>query len=419
MLQDREIESNLGSSKYVFKATKGCPQGGVLSPLLWTIVADSLIKRLTLFGFHVEAFADDMVISIGGKFGCTVSERMQDALKVIEIWCQNTELRVNPQKTTVIPFYRIKNEYKKLRPLQLFGETLEYSKEVKYLGIILDTNLNWNAHLSYVMNKASIILWTSRSMVSQTWGLQPKMVMWLYKMIVVPVISYASVVWWTKTNQITTQNRLSKIQRTACLLITGAMHSTPTAAMEVLLNLPPLHLIIQKEARITNYYMYISDKKEINKLYDENLYRSMVRENDIFKHEKIDKISAKYEFGKQFNIEIPTREDWELGRVSINEGAAKWYTDGSRMNDSTGTGVYEENGETKISLNLGKYTTVFMAEVYGIHVATQECLKKNYNDKEICILTDSRAAILATASNKFTSNMVWECRKSIDQLIIS
>jgi hypothetical protein len=36
----------------------------------------------------------------------------------------------------------------------------------------------------------------------------------------------------------------------ACLAITGAMKSTPTAAMEVLLNLTPLDLLIMAESRV-------------------------------------------------------------------------------------------------------------------------------------------------------------------------
>jgi hypothetical protein len=39
----------------------------------------------------------------------------------------------------------------------------------------------------------------------------------------------------------------------ACLAITGAMKSTPTAAMEVLLNLTPLDLLIMVEARMALY----------------------------------------------------------------------------------------------------------------------------------------------------------------------
>jgi len=46
---------------------------------------------------------------------------------------------------------------------------------------------------------------------------------------------------------------LSKLQRLACLAITGAMRTTPTAAMVVLLVLPPLHVIIEAEAQAAIY----------------------------------------------------------------------------------------------------------------------------------------------------------------------
>ena len=43
----------------------------------------------------------------------------------------------------------------------------------------------------------------------------------------------------------------------ACLAITGAMKSTPTTAMEILLNLTPLDLMIQAEGRRALYRMHI------------------------------------------------------------------------------------------------------------------------------------------------------------------
>jgi hypothetical protein len=44
----------------------------------------------------------------------------------------------------------------------------------------------------------------------------------------------------------------------ACLAITGATRSTPTAAMEVLLNLTPLDLLIMAEARMALYRLWIT-----------------------------------------------------------------------------------------------------------------------------------------------------------------
>jgi hypothetical protein len=46
----------------------------------------------------------------------------------------------------------------------------------------------------------------------------------------------------------------------ACLGITEAMRTAPTAAMEVLLGLPPLQLQVEVEAKIGNYRLHCNEK---------------------------------------------------------------------------------------------------------------------------------------------------------------
>jgi hypothetical protein len=56
--------------------------------------------------------------------------------------------------------------------------------------------------------------------------------------------------WWPRVILKTSQAELSKLQRMACLGITGAMR---TAAIKVLLGLTPLHLRMEAEAQVGNY----------------------------------------------------------------------------------------------------------------------------------------------------------------------
>jgi len=70
------------------------------------------------------------------------------------------------------------------------------------------------------------------------------MVHWLYTRVIRPSILNGALVWWSKAMQKTTKTQLGMIQRMACLAITGAMKSTPIAAMEILLNLTPLDPVI-------------------------------------------------------------------------------------------------------------------------------------------------------------------------------
>lgn len=98
--------------------------------------------------------------------------------------------------------------------------------------------------------KATIALLTCRRLLGKKWGLSPRMTLWSYKAIIRPMITYASLVWWPITKLKTAQMQLNKLQRLACLSITGAITTCPTAAMEALIRLTLLHIQVQKEATL-------------------------------------------------------------------------------------------------------------------------------------------------------------------------
>jgi hypothetical protein len=52
------------------------------------------------------------------------------------------------------------------------------------------------------------------------------------------MVTYPATIWWPRVRLKRSQAQL-KLQRTVCLGITGAMRTAPTAALEVLLGLPP------------------------------------------------------------------------------------------------------------------------------------------------------------------------------------
>ena len=43
-----------------FAISRGCPQGGVLLPLLWCLVVNNLLTRLSGGGIFIQGYADDM-----------------------------------------------------------------------------------------------------------------------------------------------------------------------------------------------------------------------------------------------------------------------------------------------------------------------------------------------------------------------
>jgi hypothetical protein len=109
----RWISSMLGSRKITAMPTgetlevsvaRGCWQGGVLSCLLWSLVVDELIGGLNGNGYYTLGYAEDIAIIICGKFPNTVSELLQEALNIVQQWCDMTQLSINPQKMVIVPF---------------------------------------------------------------------------------------------------------------------------------------------------------------------------------------------------------------------------------------------------------------------------------------------------------------------------
>jgi hypothetical protein len=71
-------------------------------------------------------------------------------------------------------------------------------------------------------------------------------------MVIRPVLTYGSMVWWPTVRYVS-RTELSKTQRLGCLAITEVMKMAPTAAMDILLGLPPLHVMIEVEAQAGIY----------------------------------------------------------------------------------------------------------------------------------------------------------------------
>jgi hypothetical protein len=106
MLESRTINATLSGETLRVSAFRGCPQGGVLSPLLWSLVDDDLLWELNDKGYYTVGYADYIAILIHGKFPSTVSECLHMALYTVQRWCERTDLSINPDKTVIVPFTR-------------------------------------------------------------------------------------------------------------------------------------------------------------------------------------------------------------------------------------------------------------------------------------------------------------------------
>jgi hypothetical protein len=189
MLDSRLVHTSLMGSSITAKVTRGCPQGEVLSPLLWNLVVDRLLTLTNDLGFSTFGYAGDIVIIVQGKFAHTVREIMQKALNVVMKWAVKEALNISTHKTAMVPFTNRK-KIEGLGPLKLHGKDLKMLDEIRYLGVTLDSRLNWNQHLQKIIRKTQTTVALVRRTCGSYWGLRPNMVHWLYTRVIRPSILY-------------------------------------------------------------------------------------------------------------------------------------------------------------------------------------------------------------------------------------
>jgi hypothetical protein len=98
----------------------------------------------------------------------------------------------------------------------------------------------------------------------------------------------------------------------ACLDITGAMRTAPTAAIEVLLEVPQLHLQLEAEAKAGIYSLYCSDQWEPKSEPFGHAYMTERMKEPILQMET-DKLIPRHVYDKPFMVKFPERSEWKDG----------------------------------------------------------------------------------------------------------
>ena len=172
-LEERQATAICRDTSVSIMVSKVCPQGGVLSPLLWCLVIDELLARLCGGGVYAQGYADDICLLAVGKFPNRLSRLTQWGLHTVEAWCTGHGLPINPDKTGLVDFARKRKLPGFFEP-KLFGRTLQCSTSVKYLGVIMDSRLTWSQHVDAKVRKDQNLIWACRRACGGAWGLAPR-----------------------------------------------------------------------------------------------------------------------------------------------------------------------------------------------------------------------------------------------------
>ncbi|XP_063692777.1 uncharacterized protein LOC134824732 [Bolinopsis microptera] len=407
---------------------KGTPQGGVLSPLLWNLVINSLLVSLNT-SLHkpdfTQGFADDLVTAVTGENLHALISQMQLIVNTIKDWCKANDLELSPHKTSLVLF-TWKRKFVIDTPILIDDHPINYSTDVRYLGLILDQKLNWKKHVEHVIHKATWTLLATRRTIGKNWGYSKNTAQWIYKSVVLPAVTYGCHVWGLnpKSHIIA---KLSKVQSLACRTIVHCPKYTSRRSMEVTTGILPLHSEINKSASSTLFRLHGHNRFNlVNNTRTKFLPHSANYSNCLTPSMEHWDITRPERFKTPMFITNLANEELMNALISSHKSVTDQYhfccfTDGSRLNNKTGSALvvysmYNNDPLATFKWRLDDRNTVYQAEMMAIREACIFLRSLSCLNASIAIFTDSLSSVHALSAEASSSRLCIDTRRELDIL---
>lgn len=235
----------------------GVPQGTVLGPILFITYINSL-TNLDING-TIVSYADDTVLLFSGNSWDEARERTELGLTEVKNWLDCHKLTLNLNKTHYIAFSITsvnRPDFSSIHPRN-FENSIKEVSNTKYLGIIIDRHLKWEAHIFKLNNSIRKLIhkfYLLREILSKN------LLMMIYKALVESLIRYGIVVW-------------------------GGLYNSALRQLNVTQNFI-LKVIHKKKKRFPTHLLYSEDVFSVRSLYilAACLYVYGERSKDYVKH---------------------------------------------------------------------------------------------------------------------------------------
>lgn len=379
-----------------FHVFRGCPQGSCLGPLLWTLVADRILKLYKRLSKNIVSYADDSAVVEGGDTRAALENKVNSRINYFKNACDIVGLKISAEKSSAMLFG--KNTLSKRRPIfKLSNISISVKDNVSYLGFCLDSCFRWLDHLDIVRDKVRVFSCSMRKARIRDSGLPLDFMKTWYHTVVKKQISYGFEVWFRDLRYHGIR-RLSSCQRLCLLSIIRVYRSVSTEALCVLSGIPPLELELDQ---LCTFY---------NILHDDDCTWI---DGTFISRDKISTRLRTYEypfFASQHCVRLAN----PITKKVPNFNHPVIYTDGSKMDDGVGCAfVAYHKGVTLCEkrFKLNNYNTVYQAELSALDVAIEWCSRSSFTDFHI--YSDSMSSVQALMNLFPTDKLLYNIYSNI------
>ena len=162
-LSNRKIRTvDLNEASRWHSIYSGVPQGSVLSPLLFIIFINPIIKKISAKHELVQPilYADDMALMPRKKNRIRLRhgkymEQLQKSLDLLTTWCEHTGMIFNAKKTKVVVYTGVQEpDYEPYDNLTLCNFIIDRALSYEYLGLHIHYRLSWKTHITSIITRA-------------------------------------------------------------------------------------------------------------------------------------------------------------------------------------------------------------------------------------------------------------------------
>lgn len=387
----RTAKLTIGDYTAVRNMSRGIVQGGCVSPFLWSLTFESVIKKLRekIYSLGVlvtiSVYADDVTLVI------TSSDDIMKALQTLHILvnelvvaAEQIGLNIAINKTQLM----MTNKNKVNMKVRLLDVDLPFLDHLKVLGVYFSRTNKFTYHLEQRMNVSKEKFALFASTLRRKEGLKHRIKEQIITAIIYPTISYASEIWFNKNEHwISLRNyfRHLMIRSSRCFRTISHM------SVLMLARIPPLHYYIE----------FVSQ-------YQRKLRKGSRPGN--LKYERYPSITAlPPPYARQI---IPISGYIREQDTVPQDTEINIFTDGSKIQEATtsvGAAYVIYNGSAELShqkFKLASLASVYTAEL----VALREAIKYVHTSTHTSasLFSDSRSAILATLGDQSSNNLAAE-----------
>ena len=201
-----------GKASKLTNVLSGVPQGTVLGPLFFLIYINDISKNLSV-GTKIRLFADDSLLyrTIRSAKDCEI---LQNDLNTLQKWEKLWKMEFHPGKCHLLQISNKRNPINFV--YSIHNTALSKVDSAKYLGVIIDSKLNWKKQYSSLISSCKKTL----SFIRRNLPKAPSKVKeQCYKTLIRPKLEYACPV-WDPCYKVHIDS-IEKIQKAAARFVTG------------------------------------------------------------------------------------------------------------------------------------------------------------------------------------------------------